>query len=81
MKYVEAAKSEMALPTIELTRRNLEILLEKLDDPGSRRMIYKEGPEYRDGGFCVKAVENSEHYAAEARSAGTMYMPTSGEYK
>lgn len=66
---------------IELTRRNLTILLEKLDDPGSRRMIYKEGPEYPDGGFVVKAVEDHDHYAAEDRAPGTMFMPTTGEYK
>lgn len=58
---------------IEMTRRNLEILLAKLDDPASARTIC-------DGetGFQVKAVENDEHYAN--RAPGEMYMPTSGEY-
>ena len=81
MKYVEAANSQLGLPTIELTRRNLTILLEKLDDPKSHRTIYKEGPEYPGGGFAVKAVEDDEHYAAEDREPGTMYMPTAGESK
>jgi hypothetical protein len=57
---------------IELTRRNLEILLAKLDDPASARTIL-------DGetGFRVTAVENDAHYFD--RAPGEMYMPTSGE--
>jgi len=73
-----------ALPMIELTRRNLETLLEKLDDPKSQRTISQEGPgwpPYPWNGFAVRAVENDEHYAAEDRQPGTMYMPTTGEYK
>jgi hypothetical protein len=45
-------------PVLELTRRNLEILLAKLDDPTSRRMIGDP-----DGKIFVRAVENEEHYA------------------
>lgn len=57
---------------IELTRRNLEVLLAKLDDPASARTIC-------DGttGFAVTAVENDAHYLT--RPPGPMYMPTSGE--
>ncbi len=58
---------------IELTRRNLEILLAKLDDPLSARTI-------ADGttGFRITAVENDAHYAT--RPAGEMYMPSIGEW-
>lgn len=57
---------------IELTRRNLEVLLAKLDDPASARTLC-------DGttGFAVTAVENEEHYAN--RAPGKVYMPTSGQ--
>lgn len=57
---------------IELTRRNLEILLAKLDDPASVRTIL-------DGttGFAVTAVENDVHYAD--RAPGEMYMPSTRE--
>lgn len=57
---------------IELTRRNLEILLAKLDDPASACTI-AEGTT----GFRVTAIENDAHYAD--RSPGAMYMPTTGE--
>lgn len=68
---MRAMRREGYVVGIELTRRNLEILLLKLDDPASAREI-------RDGetGFAVKAVENDEHYAD--RAPGEMYMPTSG---
>lgn len=55
---------------LELTRRNLEVLLEKLDDPASVRTISNDG-------FTVTAVENEEHYSN--RLPGPMYMPTRGE--
>jgi hypothetical protein len=57
---------------IELTRRNLEVLLAKLDDPASARTLC-------DGttGFAVTAVENEAHYAN--RAPGEVYMPTSGK--
>ena len=42
--------------TIELTRRNLVILLAKLDDPNSFRTLSKDG-------WAVKAVEDDEHYS------------------
>ena len=57
---------------IELTRRNLETLLAKLDDPLSVRTLC-------DGetGFAVTAVENEAHYAN--RPPGHVYMPSTGE--
>jgi hypothetical protein len=83
VKYIEASQSAMGIPTIELTRRNLEILLRKLDDPISARTISKDGHaihavEEHDG-WAVVAVDNDEHYAKEGRLAGEMYMPSTGE--
>lgn len=58
---------------IELTRRNLEVLLAKLDDPASACTI-------ADGttGFRITAVENEKHYAN--RSPGAMLLPSTGEW-
>lgn len=69
---MKAIRREGFVVGVELTRRNLEILLAKLDDPASLRMIV-------DGetGFSVKAVENEEHYAD--RAPGEMFMPSTGE--
>lgn len=50
---------------LELTRRNLEVLLDKLDLPGSSRTIV-----CGDNSIMVTAVENDEHYAD--RPAGVM---------
>lgn len=93
MKFVEAAHSPWALPTIELTRRNLEILLAKLVDPLSQRTIVKDGYAVHAvenlpdpyltliaDGHAVHAVENDEHYAAENRQPGEMFMPSTGEF-
>lgn len=65
MRYVPADEVT-SLPVLELTRRNLETLLEKLDDPHSKRMLI-------DGDYkiVVKAVENEEHYAD--RSPGEIF--------
>lgn len=61
---------------IELTRRNLLALLDKLDDPLSVRTLGKDG----DGCYAlVKAVEDSEHYAD--RAPGLIYKPSSREYQ
>lgn len=57
---------------VELTRRNLQALLDKLDDPLSARAITKDG-------VLVKAVEDEAHYAD--REPGVVYMPSSGEYR
>lgn len=59
------------VPTLELTRRNLETLLAKLDDPNSECTLV-------DGEhtIAVKGVENDKHYAS--RAPGEVYMPSSG---
>jgi hypothetical protein len=67
VKYIPATLADRQLPTLELTRRNLEILLAKLDDPESARTII--GPE---NNFMVRAVENEAHYAN--RPAGPMLV-------
>ena len=54
-------KEDLALPTLELTRRNLESLLEKLDDPNSARTLID--PDYK---IAVRAVENDAHYKTRA---------------
>lgn len=69
MKYLDDA-----FPTLELSRRNLETLLAKLDDPRSSRTLIDP-----DNKIAVTAVENDEHYAD--RAPGEVYMPTSGEYR
>ncbi len=60
------------IPTIELTRRNLEVLLAKLDDPKSERTLI-------DGEHlvAVRAVENDAHY--KTRRPGRVYMPSTEE--
>ena len=45
---------------VELTRRNLEVLLMKLDDRTSVKTIIKHD---EPGTIVVKAVEDDEHYA------------------
>lgn len=65
--------------SLELTRRNLLTLLEKLDDPESARTLSKDS----DPGepLCrifVRAVEDAEHYAE--RPAGLVYKPSSRTY-
>jgi hypothetical protein len=89
MRYVPAEDSPYAMPTIELTRRNLEILLKKLDDPLSKRTIQNDGWSVtavedipRDvaliaNGHAIMAVENEAHY--QDRPPGEMYMPSTGE--
>ena len=64
MKYIDDR-----LPVIELTRRNLTVLLAKLDDPDSKRTIIDP-----DGRIAVRAVEDDEHYAAEGREPGAMLV-------
>lgn len=55
---------------VELTRRNLQALLDKLDDPLSACALEKDG-------VIVHSVEDAEHYADCA--PGPVYMPTTGE--
>jgi hypothetical protein len=70
VKYLEAP-GEPSIPCLELTRRNLEALLAKLDDPSSARTLIDP-----DGKIAVRAVENEEHYSN--RAPGEVYMPSSG---
>lgn len=51
--------SDYGIPVMELTKRNLETLLEKLDDPNSARTLIDPGNK-----IAVKAVPDSEHYVA-----------------
>lgn len=66
MRWID--ESTYGVPVVELTRRNLTVLLEKLDNPASEATIM-------DGGHnvAVRAVEDAEHYSD--RPAGAMYMP------
>ena len=80
MKYIAAAASlqraprtNILVPVVELTRRNLETLLAKLDDPASKRTLIDP-----DDTIAVRAVENDDHYKAENRAPGEVYMPSSG---
>lgn len=59
---------------LELTRRNLTVLLAKLDDPISVRTLAKVS---KHGYVEVVAVEDAAHYGD--REPGFVYMPTSGE--
>lgn len=61
------------LPVLELTRRNLTILLAKLDDPLSARSII-DG----ENRIMVTAVEDDAHYSD--RPAGEMILPSTGEH-
>jgi hypothetical protein len=69
MKFVEGQSG--SCHTIELTRRNLEILLEKLGDPKSQCTLLDP-----DRKIFVRAVEDEEHYSD--RPPGAMYMPSTG---
>lgn len=71
MKYVD---NDGDFPVLELTRRNLETLLAKLDDPLSARRLVDP-----DNRVEVRAVEDIEHYSD--RPPGTVYMPSTGEYR
>lgn len=71
MKYVEGATP---IPVLELTRRNLTALLDKLDDPASARTLIDP-----DRKLAVRAVEDVEHYAD--RAPGEVYMPSTGEFR
>jgi len=58
------------VPIVELTRRNIEVLLAKLGDPESQRtlVLTEDGREV----CAVRAVENDEHYAD--REPGIMFL-------
>lgn len=67
MKYID----DVEIPIVELSRRNLTLLLAKLDDPLSAATLLAPG-----NGIYVRAVEDDEHYSE--REPGEMFMPTSG---
>lgn len=72
MRYISGTPAKL-----ELTRRNLEVLLAKLDDPYSQRTLMKSDDENDQEAIFVTAVENDQHYSD--RLPGEVYMPTSGE--
>ena len=63
-------------PVLELSRRNLQALLDKLDDPLSARTLVSPGLP-GEPLIYVKAVEDAEHYSD--RPPGPVYMPSTGE--
>ena len=72
MKYIPDATP---MPVLELSRRNLETLLAKLDDPDSVRTLISPGMP-GEPMIAVVAVENEAHYSD--RAPGVTY--TSGEW-
>jgi hypothetical protein len=72
MKYLTGGD----LPVLELSRRNLTTLLEKLDDPNSARTLLSPGLPGAPM-IAVRAVEDEEHYAD--RAPGITY--TNGKYR
>jgi hypothetical protein len=71
MRYIPKIEED-DIPVVELTRRNLTVLLEKLDDPLSFKMLID--PDHQ---IAVRAVEDGDHY--RDRPPGPVYMPTRGE--
>lgn len=72
MKYIPGRPADGLAPVVELTRRNINTLLDKLNDPFSARMLGSPaGP--GDPYVLVKAVEDAEHYAD--RAPGAVHMP------
>lgn len=65
MKFVQSRLNRPHI--LELTRRNLTVLLAKLDDPTSMRTIIDP-----DGAIAVVAVEDAEHYSK--REPGAMLV-------
>lgn len=73
MKYIDSEHVlGLDVQVLELTRRNLESLLKKLNDPASKRMLID-----CDDQIAVRAVEDVDHYSD--RSPGVVYMPSTGE--
>lgn len=59
---MKIASTQGSVIQVELTRRNLETLLAKLDDPTSMKTIYKTADDGQ-GTVFVSAVENEKHYS------------------
>lgn len=78
MKFTDKAMVDTRdgeqLHLLELTRRNVQTLLDKLDDPKSNRALVDP-----DGQIVLRVVEDDEHYSL--RPAGAVYMPSTGEYR
>lgn len=74
MKYVLKDDSDSFTPRVELTRRNLNTLLDKLNDPLSMRILGSPIEYAGQGIIFVKAVEDEEHYAN--RAPGAIEMPS-----
>jgi hypothetical protein len=74
MRYIPGDTNRA--PRLELSRRNLTALLDKLDDPASARTLVSPGLP-GEPVIVVMAVEDSEHYSD--RAPGAVYMPTTGE--
>lgn len=70
MKYI-ACGEELQIPTVELTRRNLMVLLAKLDGHPLDSACTIVDSERR---IAVQAVEDAEHYAD--REPGRMHDDT-----
>lgn len=80
MKFTEGVDG--GLHRLELTRRNLQTLLDKLDDPLSKRTLVDRDWQITviaTEAIIVEAVEDAEHYSD--RPPGTVYMPTKDEYR
>lgn len=71
MRYYQPEEIGSDVPMLELTRRNLETLLAKLDDSNSVRMLIAPG-----GEIMVRAVEDEVHY--KTRLPGVTY--TNGKF-
>jgi hypothetical protein len=65
-------------PVLELSRRNLQALLDKLDDPLSSRTLITPGVP-GEPFMLVMSVEDDQHYAN--RAPGEIYMPSTEEYR
>jgi hypothetical protein len=78
MKFIEKAlvptRDGEGICILELTRRNLQTLLDKLDDAASGSALIDP-----DGKILVRAVENEEHYSE--RAPGAIFMPSTGEIR
>ena len=68
MRYIPKVEED-DIPVVELTRRNLVALLEKLDDPLSFKMLIDP-----DHVIAVRAVEDKDHYSD--RPPGPIHMPS-----
>lgn len=65
---------------VEFTRRNLKTMLAKMSDPLSARWLFKQADDIESPWVVhMHGVEDNEHYTA--RRPGTVYMPSTGEFR